>query len=103
MHDSNDSKRLKLPEIDLDKNKYKFVDETKNHIEEMKHGSNNILVKINHKLLFIYKKVAVRMRPLNSRELIVSDFETVRILDKKLVILLDPGNEFEPEDVIKIK
>ena len=107
MQDFNDSKRLKLPEIDPDKNKYKFVDETKNHIEEMKHGSNNILVK-NKKILkkntyFKQKKVAVRMRPLNSKELTVSDFETVRILDNKLVILLDPGNEFEPEDVLLIK
>jgi len=47
--------------------------------------------------------VAVRCRPLNSKELTVSDFETVRILDQKLVILLDPGNEFEPEDVNIIK
>ena len=38
-----EQKKFKLPE--LDSNKYKvFADDTKNHIEEMKHGSNNILV-----------------------------------------------------------
>ncbi len=107
MQDYNDAKRLKLPDIE----KYKaFTDDTKGHIEEMKHGSNNILVFIIFPLknffelknysFFINIKVAVRVRPLNSKELTVSDFDTVRILDQKLVILLDPGNEFEPEDVI---
>ena len=45
---NTDQKRYKLPEIDIDKGKYKaFSDDTKNYIEEMKHGSNNILVLLN--------------------------------------------------------
>lgn len=43
----------------------------------------------------------MRCRPLNPRELQLSDFETVKILNSKLVVLLDPGNEFEPEDIFR--
>lgn len=43
----------------------------------------------------------MRCRPLNSKELALSDFETVKVLNSKLVVLLDPGNEFEPEDIFR--
>lgn len=39
MQELNDSKRLKLPEINGI-----FSEDTKNFVEDMKHGSNNILV-----------------------------------------------------------
>jgi hypothetical protein len=42
--------------------------------------------------------VAVRSRPLSEKERDKSDFETVRILDRQVVVLLDPGNTFEKED-----
>ena len=44
-------------------------------------------------------KVAVRCRPLNSKELGISNFETIKILDQNLVVLFDPANEFDPNDV----
>ena len=65
-----------------------FTHETSSFIEELKSGNNNILV-------------AVRTRPLNSKELNVSDFEIVRVLDQKVVVLLDPGNEFQYDDVFR--
>ena len=37
---------------------------------------------------------------MNSKEYSISNFETVKILDRKVVILLDPQNEFERDDVI---
>ena len=41
----------------------------------------------------------MRCRPLNSKELAISNFETIKILDGKLVVLFDPANEFDPNDV----
>lgn len=43
----------------------------------------------------------MRVRPLNSKELSISNFETIRVLDSKVIVLMDPQNEFEPEDVRK--
>lgn len=43
--------------------------------------------------------MAVRVRPLNNKELSQSEFETIRVLDQKMIVLLDPGNEFESDDV----
>lgn len=65
---------------------YNFDSETNHHMDNMKGGVNNILV-------------AVRSRPISQKEKAVSDFETLRVLDKKVVVLLDPGNNFEKEDV----
>ena len=65
---------------------YDLNKETQNYVDEMKIGVNTILV-------------AVRVRPLNSRELAVSNFETIKVMDQKVICLLDPQNEFEPEDV----
>ena len=47
--------------------------------------------------------MAIRVRPLNPREAAISDFEAIRVLDQKVVILLDPGNEFEGDDVKILK
>jgi kinesin family protein 18/19 len=52
-------------------------EETKNHIEEMKKGTYNILV-------------AVRCRPLSSKEKEISDIEVVKVLDRKMLVLIDP-------------
>jgi hypothetical protein len=41
----------------------------------------------------------VRVRPLNTKEHAQSEFETIRVLDQKVIVLLDPGNEFESDDV----
>lgn len=49
--------------------------------------------------LFFILKVAIRTRPLNQRELEKSDFEVVRILDERVVVLIDPGNEMNQNDV----
>ncbi|EGR28601.1 kinesin motor domain protein [Ichthyophthirius multifiliis] len=56
--------------------------------EQLKSGLNNILV-------------AIRVRPLNQKELEKSDFEVVRILDQRLVVLIDPGYEFNQNDVLR--
>jgi kinesin family protein 18/19 len=67
---------------------FELTKETKQQIEEYKHVSNNILV-------------AIRVRPLNSKELAISNFETIKIVDQKIAVLLDPANEFEPQDVFR--
>ena len=43
--------------------------------------------------------MTVRLRPLNSREALKSEFETVKILDEHVLALLDPGYELNPDDV----
>lgn len=48
---------------------------------------------------YFYQKVAVRIRPLNQKELAKSDFETVKVLDERVIVLLDPGFELNPDDV----
>ena len=51
--------------------------------------------------IFFYfsQKVTVRLRPLNSKEALKSEFETVKILDEHVLALLDPGYELNPDDV----
>lgn len=41
----------------------------------------------------IFFKVAIRVRPLNLKERSISEFETIRILDGKMIILMDPESE----------
>jgi len=65
-----------------------FSHETEKHIEDLKSGSNNILV-------------AVRVRPLSSKEQTISNYETIRVLDGKVVVLLDPSNQFDANDVFR--
>lgn len=55
-------------------------------MEDLKSGQNNILV-------------AVRVRPLNDKEKTISEFQTIKILDEHLMILMDPENN--PDDVLR--
>ena len=41
--------------------------------------------------------VAVRVRPISQREQQVLDFETVRIVDSKMVLLMEPGQEYNTD------
>ena len=63
-------------------------EETKSYIEDMKKGSYNILV-------------CVRCRPLSSLECQLSSYETIRIMDNKMVVLLDPIEYNGPNSVFK--
>ena len=92
---ANDDSVISAPEMKPSKqNNEQFPqleiinEETKNYIEEMKRGSYNILV-------------AVRCRPLNKREKELSNTETVKIMDDKMVILLDPIEYNGPNNVFK--
>ena len=92
---ANDDSVISAPEMKPSKqNNEQFPqleiinEETKNYIEEMKRGSYNILV-------------AVRCRPLNKREKELSNTETVKIMDDKMVILLDPIEYNRPNNVFK--
>jgi hypothetical protein len=54
----------------------------------MKKGTYNIMV-------------AVRCRPLWNKEKDFSDFEIVKMLDRKMVILMDPYEYNGPNDIFK--
>ena len=54
--------------------------------KQMKEGKSNILV-------------AVRVRPLNRNELMISSHETVKVDDSKQVFLTDPQFEMNANDV----
>ena len=62
--------------------------QTKSLVEDMKKGSYNILV-------------CVRCRPLSVFEHQLSSFETIRIMDNKMVILMDPIEYNGPSTVFK--
>ncbi len=55
--------------------------------KQMKEGKSNILV-------------AVRIRPLNRNEMIISNHETVSVEDSKVINLNDPQFENSPNDVV---
>jgi kinesin family protein 18/19 len=85
------SKNINLPPIINNKSSKELSvinEETKTYIEEMKKGSYNILV-------------AVRCRPLSQRETELSNTETVKIMDNKIVVLLDPIEYNGPNNVFK--
>ena len=63
-------------------------EETKSFIEDMKKGSYNILI-------------CVRCRPLSAFEHQLSSYETIRIMDNKMVILVDPIEYNGPSTVFK--
>jgi hypothetical protein len=70
-------------------NKLEIIEEeTKNYLEDMKKGTYNIMV-------------AVRCRPLWTKEKEFSEYEIVRILDRKMVILMDPYEYNAPGDIFK--
>lgn len=43
-------------------------------------------------------KVAVRSRPLNDKERTISEFETIKVMDGKMLLLIDP--EMNSDEVI---
>ena len=61
-------------------------EETNQYIEEMKKGTYNILV-------------AVRCRPLNQKEREISLYETLQIMERKIIILKDPNGASNPNNV----
>ena len=63
-------------------------EDTNAYIEEMKKGTYNILV-------------CVRCRPLSSLEYQLSTYETIRIMDNKMVILMDPIEYNGPNTIFK--
>ena len=70
-------------------NKLEIIEgETKNYLEDMKKGTYNIMV-------------AVRCRPLWNKEKEFSEYEIVKILDRKMVILMDPYEYNGPNEIFK--
>ena len=63
-------------------------EETKTYIETLKKGQCNILV-------------CVRCRPLSNLERQLSSFETIRIMDNKMLVLMDPIEYNGPTTVFK--
>ena len=61
---------------------------TQNYIDELKKGTYNILV-------------VVRCRPLSQYESQISNFETIRILDEKMLVLIDPIEYNGPNNIFK--
>ena len=81
---SNNMRRIKSgSNINLTNN-----EATKSFVEDMKKGSYNILV-------------CVRCRPLSISEYQLSSYETIRIMDNKMVILMDPIEYNGPSTVFK--
>lgn len=52
--------------------------ETRDHLEQMKHGSSNILVGLSD------EQVAVRVRPIWSKETDAGYFEITKVMDRKV-------------------
>ena len=85
---SNNMKRVKsIPKINNINNISNKNEETKSFIEDMKNGSFNILV-------------CVRSRPLSYQEKQLSSYETIKIMDK-MVILTDPIEYNGPSSIFK--
>ena len=61
-------------------------EETNQYIEEMKKGTYNILV-------------AVRCRPLSQKEKEISLYETLQIMERKIIILKDPNGASNPNNI----
>ena len=81
---NSNMKRVKsIPKL----NKKESTEETKSFIEEMKNGSFNILV-------------CVRCRPLSLSEKQLSSYETIKIIDK-MVILMDPIEYNGPTSIFR--
>lgn len=85
---SNNMKRIKsIQKINNANDKSFKNEETKSFIEDMKNGSFNILV-------------CVRSRPLSYQEKQLSSYETIKIMDK-MVILTDPIEYNGPSSIFK--
>ena len=65
------------------------------YIQEIKNGMSSIMVSINglHILILIFwPQVAVRLRPMWKKEIDKGEISIVKILDKNVVILMDPAD-----------
>ena len=93
----NISSNLNLKNIISNKNQSKennkkpeilktITEDTSQYIEEMKKGSYNILV-------------AVRSRPLSQKEKEISDYETIQIMERRIIILKDPNGYLNPNNI----
>ena len=89
-NNNNNNNNNKLPNIKSINNspELKKNEDTSTYVEEMKKGTYNILV-------------CVRCRPLSSLEYQLSTFETIRIMDNKMVILMDPIEYNGPNTIFK--
>jgi len=67
--------------------KYDGLGTDNEYIQEMKHGMSNIMV-------------AVRLRPMWKKELDKGEISIVKILDKNVVILMDPADVLHEEKVL---
>ena len=85
---NNNNNNNNIISINNNPNNNKIDDETKNYIDDLKKGSYNILV-------------VVRCRPLNILESQISSYETIRIMDNKMVVLMDPIEYNGPNSVFK--
>ena len=88
--ENNNNNNSKFPNINTINNSQEFKknEDTNTYIEEMKKGTYNILV-------------CVRCRPLSSLEYQLSTYETIRIMDDKMVILMDPIEYNGPNTIFK--
>jgi kinesin family protein 18/19 len=77
-----------LPQINNNNNISNNNDDTQNYLEDMKKGTYNILV-------------CVRCRPLSQLELQISNYETIKIMEKKIVVLMDPIEYNGPNSIFK--
>ena len=86
----NNNNSNKFPNITSINNsqELKKNEDTNAYIEDMKKGTYNILV-------------CVRCRPLSSLEYQLSTYETIRIMDDKMVILMDPIEYNGPNTIFK--
>jgi len=89
-NNNNNVNNNKFPNINSINNsqELKKNEDTNAYIEEMKKGTYNILV-------------CVRCRPLSSLEYQLSSYETIRIMDDKMVILMDPIEYNGPNTIFK--
>ena len=79
--------KYKPPKSQLNQNN-PIIEETKTYVETLKKGAYNILV-------------CVRCRPLSPLECQLSTSETIRIMDNKMLVLMDPIEYNGPSTVFK--
>ena len=79
--------KYKPPKTQTNQNQL-IVEETKTYVENLKKGAYNILV-------------CVRSRPLSPLECQLSTSETIRIMDNKMIVLMDPIEYNGPSTVFK--
>ena len=86
--DINNNKFPNIKSLNSSQEIKKEEKDTNTYIEDMKKGTYNILV-------------CVRCRPLSSLEYQLSAFETIRIMDNKMVVLMDPIEYNGPNTIFK--